>query len=67
MAEKQKLDSEAYPTLAEWIRQTPNEFRERTDYLATRARQETNVVVQRGLQVAVQLMPVLNRTYGGQQ
>ncbi len=65
MAENLKLDAEAFPTLADWLRQPSNDFRERLDYLAAQVRREPAPAVQKGLQMAVQLLPILYKTYGG--
>ena len=55
MAENLKLDAEAFPTLADWLRQPSNDFRERLDYLAAQVRREPAPAVQKGFVVKREL------------
>lgn len=60
-----ELDADAFPTLAEFLRGSAPEFRERLDRLAGRAREESSPDAQTALQVAVRLLPELYSKYGG--
>lgn len=61
------LDPDAFPTIIQCIRLSPNEFRECLDKLAARVRGEQTPAVQRALQLATQMLPTIYKNYGGQQ
>lgn len=63
---KPKLDANAYPILSAWLAQPSAKFRERVDSLAGEARREASAPVQRALRRAVELLPELYKTHGGE-
>lgn len=64
--QKPKLDANAFPILSEWLEQPNAKFREHVDSLAGEARREASAPVQRALKRAVELLPELYKTHGGQ-
>ncbi|MEW6365671.1 MAG: hypothetical protein AB1714_13665 [Acidobacteriota bacterium] len=62
---KGQLDPMAFPTLSELVHLPSNEFRNKVDELATMGRRESSAAVQKALLLAAQMLPVIQKTFGG--